>query len=322
MGDNVEPATPLSANRPAVALAGVGSVGTSTVAALLSGNEPFVGEVDLVDPEVFDDRNPYRYPALLTDLTGSEKVGWAAQALRAAGINAHPFRGTVGSWVASRPAPGFDGLLVASPDTLAGRRDVTDVLARTTLSIGVAGLSFHVARHHLGDELACPYCEYVPLGPPTTQADVYAAQTGLEVARVLRLMQADAVLTAEDVAVAQAAGRILPETAIALVGHRLEDLVARAYAEVGIGSPAASGDGQVYLAAPYVSALAGVLAATEIYKISLGLAGVDRRVDLDLAGIPQGYVRRPPADATGRCLCASPFRRRFMRQLYSSDGPT
>src|SRR5204862_1474989 len=88
-----------------------------------------------------------------------------------------------------------------------------------------------------------------------------------------------------------AAGRVQPETAIALVGHRLEDLVARAYAEVGIGSPAASSDGQVYLAAPYVSALAGVLAAIEIYKISLGLAGVDRRVDLDLAGVPQGYLR-------------------------------
>lgn len=322
LGDHVEPVIPLSANRPAVALAGVGSVGTSTVAALLSGNEPFVGEVDLIDPEVFDDRNPYRYSALITDLTGREKVGWAAQMLRAAGINAHPFRGSVGPWVESRPTPGFDGLLVASPDTLAGRRDVTVVLARTTLSIGVAGLSFHVARHHLGDGLACPYCEYVPLGPPTTQADVYAAQTGLDVARVLRLMQADAVLTAEDVAVVQAAGRVGPETAMALVGHRLEDLVARAYAEVGISASAGSGEGQVYLAAPYVSALAGVLAAAEIYKISLGLPGVDRRVDLDLSGVPQGYVRRPPADATGRCLCASPFRRRFMRRPNPSDGST
>jgi hypothetical protein len=183
LGDADEPAMSVSANRPAVALAGAGSVGTSIVAALLSGDVPFVGDVDLIDPEVFDDRNPYRYPALITDLTESEKVDWASQVLRAAGLDARPFRGTVGQWVASRPAPGFDGLLVASPDTLVGRRDVTDVLARTTLSIGVAGLSFHVARHHLGDGLACPYCEYVPLGPPTTQADVYAAQTGLDVAR-------------------------------------------------------------------------------------------------------------------------------------------
>lgn len=82
LGDHVEPAIPLPANRQAVALAGVGSVGTSIIAALLSGNEPLVGDVDLIDPEVFDDRNPYRYPALITDLTGSEKVGWGQATIR------------------------------------------------------------------------------------------------------------------------------------------------------------------------------------------------------------------------------------------------
>jgi hypothetical protein len=39
-------------------------------------------------------------------------------------------------------------------------------------------------------------------------------------------------------------------------------------------------------------------------------------MDLDLTGLPQGLVRRPPADATGRCVCASPFRRRWMKRMY------
>jgi hypothetical protein len=316
----LEPVTPVGRTYPRVALAGCGSVGTSVVAALASADEPFVAGVDLIDPEVFDDRNPFRYPAIVGDVTGGAKVVWAADLLAEAGIPAMPFAGTIEQWVTSQDAPGFNGLLVASPDTVAGRRDVADVLARNTLSIGVSGMAFHLTRHHSGDGMACPYCEYVPLGPATTQADVYAAQTGLEVARVLQLMQPNVVLTAQDLAVAQAASKIQPETGAALIGHRLDDLVARAYAEVAlvVTNRASSDDGQVFLATPYVSALSGILAAAEILKVHLGLRGVDRRLDVDLSGLPQGFTRRIPADATGRCLCASPFRRRFGRRLYTT----
>ncbi|PWK84593.1 ThiF family protein [Lentzea atacamensis] len=301
-----------------VALAGVGSVGTSVVSTLLAANTPFLSKVVLIDPEDFDDRNPFRYPALLDDITGAGKAQWARQRLADAGVEASAYRGTVAQWVADRPEPGFDGVLVASPDTLTGRRDVTDVLARTTLSVGVAGLAFHVSRHHLGDGLACPYCEYVNTGPLSTQAEVYAVHTGLEVARVLQLMQPGAVLAADDLARVHATGKISMASRAALLGHRLDDLIARAYAEVRV---APAGDAaQVLLAAPYVSALAGVLAAVEIYKINLGLPVVDRRLDLDLSGLPQGYVRRPSADATGRCLCASGFRQAAMRRLYRSMG--
>lgn len=318
-----EPVTPVGRFYPKVALAGAGSVGTSVVAALVSADGPFVAGVDLIDPEVFDDRNPFRYPAIVGDVTGTTKVAWAADVLSEAGIQASPFVGTIEQWVTSREAPGFDGLLVASPDTVAGRRDVADVLARTTLSIGVSGMAFHLTRHHPGDGMACPYCEYVPLGPVTTQADVYAAQTGLEAARVLQLMQPNAVLTAQDLAAAHAAGKIQPQTGAYLIGHRLDDLVARAYAEIALvdTNRTPSGDGQVFLATPYVSALSGILAAAEIYKVHLGLRGVDRRLDIDLSGLPQGFTRRAPADTTGRCLCASPFRRRFGRRLYATGTP-
>lgn len=301
-----------------VMLAGVGSVGTSVVSALLSANTPFLANLVLIDPEDFDDRNPFRYPALVDDITGAGKAPWARQRLTDAGFEASAYQGTVAQWVADSPEPGFDGVLVASPDTLTGRRDITDVLARTTLSVGVAGLAFHVSRHHLGDGMACPYCEYVSVGPPSTQAEVHAAHTGLEVNRVLQLMQPGAVLTSDDLDRVHAAGKISTASRVALLGHRLDDLVIRAYAEVRVASTGESG--QVLLAAPYVSALAGVLAAVEIYKISCGLPAVDRRLDMDLSGLPQGYVRRPSADVTGRCLCASGFRRAAMRQLYRSMG--
>ena len=306
-------------HRPiAVAVAGVGSVGTSLVCALLGAGRPSVLRVELVDPELFDDRNPFRYPALVDNVLGIGKARWARDLLLAAGVKAEAHRCDIGRWVSTTVQPGFDGVLVASPDTIDGRRDVADVLARTTVSVGVGGLAFHVSRHHSGDGLACPYCEYVDTGPVSTQAEVYAANTGLGVARILQLMQPGAVLTAADAHTAMAAGKISGGTATALVGHRLDDLIARTYAEAAVGAPTGRGGdaGPVFLAAPYVSALAGTLAAVEISKISLGLPGVDRRLDLDLAGLPQGYLRRPAADPTGHCLCASPVRQDAAEQLY------
>lgn len=302
-----------------VAIAGVGSVGTSVVSALLSGPKPFVSSVDLIDPETFDDRNPYRYPALLDDVEGQRKVFWARDQFARAGIRVQPHPVGLADWISGRAQPGFPGVLVASPDTLDGRRDVVDVLARETLSVGVAGLAFHVSRHHPGDGLACPYCEYVDTTPVSGQAEVFAVHTGLDTARIRQLMQPGTVLTATDLAVSVAAGKITPDTAAKLIGHRLDDLVARAYAEVAVpdaGQPAAGG--RVLLAAPYVSALAGVVAAAEVYKGYLGLARVDRRADLDLVGLPQGFMRQPAADASGRCLCASPFRRRAAAALYGA----
>ncbi|WP_328442728.1 hypothetical protein [Amycolatopsis sp. NBC_00438] len=303
-----------------LAIAGVGSVGTSVISALLSSPEPFVSSIDLIDPEDFDDRNPYRYPALLDDVVGEKKVLWARDQLAQAGVRAAPHPVGLAEWISQQARPGLSGVLVASPDTLDGRRDVADMLARETLSIGVAGMAFHVSRHHPGDGLACPYCEYVDSTPTSSQADVFAAHTGLMATRIRQLMQPGALLTAADVAASVAAGKITSNSADRLAGHRLDDLVARAYAEVAVpvlGQRNAGG--QVLLAAPYVSALAGILAAVEVYKGHLGVPRIDRRVDVDLTGLPQGFVRRPAADSSGRCLCASPFRQRAAAALYEAD---
>jgi hypothetical protein len=186
---------------------------------------------------------------------------------------------------------------------------VADLLADTTLSVGVRGLAMHLQREHLGDEYACPFCEYVSLDPPSTQAGVYAAATGLEIARVLQLVDG-ATLSGEDVAVAVGAGHIRPERAESMIGRRLADLVRESYAEATVAP-----EGQaVRVAAPHVSWTAGLLPAAEVIKSAFGLPQVDRRVDIDLAGLPTGYVRAVAADSSGRCLCASPWRRRHMRR--------
>jgi hypothetical protein len=302
--------------RPTVAVAGVGSVGTSMVAALTEELDAPLGLVSLIDPEFFDARNPYRYPALIDDVTGMAKVQWAQDRLAAVGIDTDiSHQCDVGAWIRSRSTPGFDGVLIGSPDTIAGRSQVTDALARETISIGVSGMQFHIARHHLGDGLACPYCQCVPLGPASTQADVYAAETGLPIERILQLLQPGDKLSDDDVALVRAAAKLSSTPSDDLVGHRLDDLIACVYAEISIAGPTTA-DRPVLLAAPQVSLIAGTLAAVEVRKAQLGIPRLDRRLDLDLTGLPQGVLRRPAHDTSGRCLCASPFRRRWMRDLY------
>lgn len=304
---------------PRVLLAGGGSVGTSVAGALVFC-PGLTGEVIAVDPEDFDRRrNPFRYPALSGGETGP-KAKWVADLLQDAGWTAAPTAADIGTWNAGRQAPGFDGIMVSSVDDLTARFEVADVLAREVISVGVGGLAFHVQRERLGDGWACPYCEYVPAEPILTQAHVIAAQVGLPVEKVIALQIPGALLAAADLEASAAGGKISPETAARLVGHRLADLMAGVYAEAAIapvGTPHDPGQpGTVAVAAPQVSWLTGVITAAELIKNASGLPILDRRIDIDMSGLPQGFTRRVKADSSGRCACASGIRRRWMVNLY------
>jgi hypothetical protein len=308
------PAGPVERRRlrpVSLAVLGAGSVGSSVVGVLACLSE-VTGRVVVVDDDAFDPaRNPYRYPASTGGERGPKAI-WLAGILEQLGWQVGHLEGTVAKWVAVSPTPGFNGIAVASVDTPEGRLQVADVLAETTLSIGVDGLALHLQREHLGDGLACPFCDFVDLDPPITQAEALVQQTGLPVERVLALGLGGR-LTDADVAAAVGAGRVNPEQARELVGRRLADLIRRAYAEATIQTLEAA---PTAVSAPYVSWMGGVLAAAEIAKAALGLPMVERRVDLDLTGLPPGFVLARPADRSGRCVCASPIRRRWMARLY------
>jgi hypothetical protein len=307
------PVTPAVGPPPPLVLFGAGSVNSSAAAMLTM--LPRAGTAVVVDPDVFDRRrNPYRYPAALPTTTGS-KAAWVAGILRDAGwgVRAQPV--DVAMWATNQPAPGFAGIAVSSVDRVDARVDVADVLAHTTLSLGVAGLALHLQREHPADDAACPYCQYVAVGHPITQVQQLADLTGLPLDRVAELIDG-APLTEGDVAIAIGAGRISPAAGAELVGRRIDDLVHRAYAEASV--PAA-GSEPVLVSAPCVSWMAGVLATSEVAKAAAGLPLVDRRVDLDLSGLPLGAVRRLPRDRSGRCLCASPFRQRAAHRLYGDQ---
>ena len=306
-----------------VLMAGAGSVGTSAAGVLVFCRE-LRGEVTIADPEDFDaSRNPFRYPALAGGETGP-KAAWAADLLARSGWAASPHLDDIASWNTGCPQPGFDGILVSSVDDLAARFDLADVLARSVISAGVGGLAFHVQREQLGDGWACPCCEYVPADPILTQAHLIASQAGLPLERVIALQLPRAVLTEGDLQCCVAAGRIPGQAAASLAGHRLADLLAGIYAEaavqVTVPDTEAGPPGTLTVAAPHVSWLTGVIIAAELVKAASGLPELDRRIDIDMSGLPQGFVRRVRADSSGRCACASGLRRRWMVNLYGGRG--
>jgi hypothetical protein len=221
----------------------------------------------------------------------------------------------VGEWTAGRELPGFDGVAISSVDRVDARADVADLLARTTLSVGVGGLSFHVQREHPVDNAACPYCEYLTVGTPMSQLGAYEQQTGIPMARIAALL-AGQRLQPGDVSAAIAAGRIHAGRAEELVGRRFEDLVRRAYAQATVRTVAGEA---VAVSAPAVSWLAGAVVAAEVRKLEKLLPALDRRIDVDVSGVPTGMVRTVGRDRSGRCLCANPFRIRAARRLYRID---
>lgn len=300
---------------PAFTNAGCGSVGSSLLyAALLAGIGG--GPVDLVDPDGFTERNSLRYPIVREDLTSVIKVDWLADLSCRGGIDAREHATELAAYTNEFSEPPAIDLVVSSVDTLAGRRDATDLLAATTLNIGVSGLRLHISRHGFGPG-GCAYCQYVDLSPPLSGAAVVAELVGLPVERIIAIEHGDGRITDDDAHAIAAGGRFgdIPQ----LAGQRLADLRRHAYAQASV----ATEDGDLRVSAPHVSAMAGVLGLAEALKHrdpSLESHRVASRLDLDLSGEPTGFVTTSPRDRSGRCLCHHGFRRRVWRDLHGTTG--
>lgn len=308
-----------------VVFAGAGSVGTSLAALVATalgpaytGSDAAVGvQFTVIDLDAFDaTRNPFRYPALRGGEDG-DKATALADALGKAGLSAVGVVDGVGNWVRNQSKPGVDGLVISSVDTVEGRAEVADILARETLSIGVKALELHVQRERMDGIGPCPFCHYVDLAPAMTQADVYVEMTGINQGRMLQLLNGDK-LTADDIAIVAATGKISGDSAD-LLGRRVADLIGRVYADAPI--PTADGSTGLTIAFPQVSWFAGVLGAVELVKQLEDLPTLPGRVDVDLGGLPPGAVRVMDRDDSGRCLCHSDVRRRAWTRLYGQGEP-
>jgi hypothetical protein len=287
---------------------GSGSVGSSVLLALLVAGA--AGAITFVDDDLLQSHNRLRYPLWIEPASGP-KVDWVRHVAQGSQLRVDGHRKTAAQYgvdLDRSPA-----LAVAAVDTVAGRAQVADVLARETLNAGVDGLSLHVARHRFADGLACVYCGYVDASPAASEVDVYVSLTGLSPGRVERLLGGEH-LTREDV-------RTIAD-AVGLESSGLDDLVEGRLVDVArlrlYGAARVSALRDVAIAAPFVSAMAGAVLAAEIMKPPA--VALDRRVDLDLSGWPTGFTSRPVQDPTGRCLCWSAVRRDHYAQDWERQG--
>jgi hypothetical protein len=248
-------------------------------------------------------------PTNVTDM----KVTWLAALAGGSDLHVVPHDAEIQGFLEKFADPPVIALAAVSVDTPEGRRDAMDVLARTTLNAGVAGMQLHVARHGFTDG-ACAYCQYVDTQPTLSGAQVLAEMIGLPVERVIAIQQLDGgVITDADAAQMAASGRF--QGAPPDAGERLQDLVRRIYAQAAV--PTAMG--AVLISTPFVSAIAGLLLLVEALKESdarLHRYRLNGRYDLDLSGEPPPFTQATVRDKSGRCLCYSPFRRRAYKRLH------
>jgi hypothetical protein len=294
-----------------VAFLGAGSVGSSAVhAALLAGIGG--GPLDLVDPDPFRARNKLRYP-VLRRVVAEPKVTWLAALASGGGLDIVAHELDIQGFLEQSAEPPAIALAAVSVDTPEGRRDATDVLARATLNAGVAGMQLHVARHGFGDG-ACAYCQYVDTAPTLSGAQMLAEMVGLPVERVIAIQQLEGgVISAADAAQMAGSGRFEGQAPEA--GERLQDLVRRIYAQAAVPTVA----GQVLISTSFVSAMAGLLLLVEALKEAddrLHAYRLNGRYDLDMSGEPLPFTQATLRDASGRCLCYSPFRRKAYKRLH------
>jgi hypothetical protein len=291
---------------------GAGSVGSSLLYALILGDAH--GEVAFIDPDRLAGRNRLRYPLWVRG--GSlQKARWVEDMAAGSELTIRGYPQAASEYIRHTTAPAE--LAVCTVDNVAARRDVVDMLARTTLDAGVEALQFHVSRNGFGDGYACSYCSYVDVGDVMDEVQFYVEVSGLDEARIRELL-AGSILTSVDLARMRELGILSEAGAGELEGGRLHDVARlKLYGEVPV---ALQGQARsVRVSAPFVAALAGSVLAAELLKSSTSSTTVlDRRIDIDCSGFPTGFQSRPVADRSGRCLCADPFR----IASYKTQWPT
>jgi hypothetical protein len=309
-------------------LVGAGSIG-GAAAYLFARTPQLDGELDLVDPEALEERNPDR--ALLATqeaaTAGAVKTELAAAALAHLPLAARPQQMTIAGFVGGHPREQALPLVLAAVDSARARREIQDCLPLEVVNAACNPTAIAVSGHVTGDG-PCVYCLHLPgvLDSERITAKLIAAATGLPFMTVVPLM-IDHVQLSDDHLRAIERNRGLPlGTLQEHRGSEIEQLYRAAllYGEVGIRT--ASGL-EAAVAAVFVTALAGFILAGEALKATagepfapyrLGVRGqIGTKYEESLFHSPNTSLVSPARRHEGsECLCRSPRRLRIMRQRY------
>ena len=312
-------------------MVGAGSIGGAAVYTLArsSGLE---GELAIVDPETLEGHNFDRAILATREVVAARAVkatvAQGALAHLAPDLRARGWQQTLAEYVADRPRTQSLPLTLCAVDSAGARRAVQDSLPLELINAACRQSEVQVSRH-ITDMGPCVYCLHMPdvMDERTIRARLIADATRIPFMTVVGLLVANppALLDPNTIRMIEINTGRSPHALEHYEGRTLDDLW-REQLLYGATSVTA-GDTKAAVAAPWVTALAGVLLAGEAIKAPVARpsrhCGSGRRPAR--AGIR--YAENPYADPSfaqltspGRygneCLCGSPRRLRLMHERY------
>ncbi len=306
-------------------LAGAGSVGGAT-ALVMHYEQGLSGHIDVCDPQMLDHTNPFR--ALLATAPAAKaqesKVGQVKAALaHHSGLAVDAHVTTVEEWDAGRPQPAPLPLTLVAVDSRNARESIQDALPLDVVNAAVGGDLLSVSGHRTGNG-PCMCCLHMPQVLDTTQTKnrLISDATGIRQPEVNEMRVRSVPLSELWVRQIESNRRLEPRSLSQFVGRTLDDLWNDGilYGETEVRSSAGK---RIAVAAPFTTALAGVLLAAEAFKRStpklsayaLGTSGAAVRY-WEEPYAPQNGILDVHVPRSDICICRSVRRLRLTAELY------
>lgn len=317
------------APRLAAVMVGAGSVGGAAAYAL-ARTPSLQGDLDVVDPQALEAGNLDRALLATRQRSAAEdvKVDVVSDALaHLPHLHVTPHQLTAGGWLAQRdrelPLP----LVLCAVDSAAARRAVQDCLPLHVLNAACHPAEVTVSRHITcnGPCMCCLHMSQV-LDAERIKARLIAQATGFNFEMVVALLVGRVALTLAHIQGIERHGRMPNGALVDFVGLTLDELWD---AQLLYGATTAeTAGGLVAVAAPWVTALTGVLLAAEALKEAAGSGYQPYRLGPRADNVAIKYEENPYASPefglltdparwpTSECLCRSPRRARLIRERY------
>lgn len=311
-------------------LVGAGSIG-GAAAYTFAHTPALTGTLVVADPQSLESKNLDRALLATAALAQAEepKATVAHDSLaHLENLTTTAFTGTLQEWVASRPVTAALPLVLAAVDTRDARRSIQDCLPLEVINAACNPVEVHLSSHRTDDGpcMCCLHMEEV-LDTATVRVRLIKASTGLNEPMINHYLASEQPMPPQLLRwIEQFRG--LPVDALAAYeGRTLEEL--RVGALLYGATPVSTGTGTVAVAAPYITALAGVLLAGEALKAAtpelhehrLGVHGpAIKYAENPVMGADRAMLTNPPRWTGSECLCRSTRRTRLLAERYRLKG--
>lgn len=309
-------------------LGGAGSIGGAAAYAF-ARTPALTGRLVIADPQHLEKKNLDR--ALLATAAATATEAWkadvAADALsHLVALDVVAVHGTVAEWVAGQPQATPLPLVLAAVDSRDARREIQDCLPLDLVNAACGVDEITVSGHQTGNGpcVCCLHMEEV-LDAQAVRVRLLSRATGMNPRMVAIYLVKEAPLEPHVIRSIEKHRGLAPGALAQYEQQTLEDLRKGAllYGQTKVDTET----GTVAVAAPYVTALAGVLLAAEALKratpelaqYALGpgreFSKLEERVD---RGPIDALTTKPARWNGSECLCQSTRRLRLIAARYPS----